>query len=86
MPDTAESWDHIKPFVYESPTSKALHFSMAFLLFNSRPDNVAMIGLGGGSLAKFCHRHLPASRIQVRRPDSTSCWSTASTSTACRQG
>ncbi len=38
---------------------------MGFLLFNPRPETVAMIGLGGGSLAKFCYRHLPAARIKV---------------------
>ena len=38
---------------------------MAFLLFNSRPDSIAIIGLGGGSLAKFCFRELPDARIDV---------------------
>lgn len=38
---------------------------MAFLLFLPAPRHVLMIGLGGGSLAKFCHRHLPCSRISV---------------------
>jgi spermidine synthase len=38
---------------------------MAVLLFVPEPQRIAMIGLGGGSLAKFCHRHLPAARIQV---------------------
>ena len=38
---------------------------MAFLLFNSQPDHIAMIGLGGGSLAKFCYRELPHARIDV---------------------
>lgn len=38
---------------------------MGFLLFNPEPQNIAMIGLGGGSLAKFCHRYLPQARIQV---------------------
>ena len=38
---------------------------MGFLLFNPRPSALAMIGLGGGSLAKFCHRHLPDSAITV---------------------
>jgi spermidine synthase len=36
---------------------------MAFLLFQPRPRNVLIIGLGGGSLTKFCHRHLPETRI-----------------------
>ena len=38
---------------------------MGFLLFQPTPARLAMIGLGGGSLAKFCHRHLPATQIQV---------------------
>lgn len=36
---------------------------MAFMLFNSRPRNLTLLGLGGGSLAKFCHRYLPATSI-----------------------
>jgi spermidine synthase len=38
---------------------------MAFLLFVPEPRHVLMIGLGGGSLAKFCYRHLPQTRISV---------------------
>jgi spermidine synthase len=38
---------------------------MAFLLFLPAPRHVLMIGLGGGSLAKFCYRHLPQTRISV---------------------
>lgn len=81
--------NHVKPFVYESATSKALHFSMheiqsrmalhdpyaldleytrtmmGFLLLQPAPKRIAMVGLGGGSLAKYCHRHLPDASIQV---------------------
>ena len=35
---------------------------MAFLLFNPAPKRIAMVGLGGGSLAKFCYRNLPKPR------------------------
>jgi spermidine synthase len=42
---------------------------MGFLLFNPRPAHIAMIGLGGGSLAKYCHRYLPESRIAVAEND-----------------
>ena len=80
---------HVKPFVYASATTKALHFSMheiqsrmaladpfaldleytrtmmGFLLLRPEPQRIVMIGLGGGSLAKFCHRHLPGASIQV---------------------
>ncbi len=38
---------------------------MGFLLFVPAPVHLGMIGLGGGSLAKFCHRHLPRTRITV---------------------
>lgn len=38
---------------------------MAFLLLNNRPRHVVMLGLGGGSLAKFCYRRLPKTRITV---------------------
>src|SRR3954447_9417458 len=38
---------------------------MAFLLFNKTPQRIAMIGLGGGSLAKFCYRELACARIDV---------------------
>lgn len=38
---------------------------MGFLLFNSRPARIAMIGLGGGSLLKFCYRHLPNSLLTM---------------------
>ncbi|WP_028081452.1 fused MFS/spermidine synthase [Solimonas soli] len=36
---------------------------MAFLLFVTRPRHIAIVGLGGGSLSKFCHRRLPGARI-----------------------
>ncbi len=36
---------------------------MGWLLFKPQPERIAMIGLGGGSLAKFCHRHLPQAAI-----------------------
>jgi spermidine synthase len=36
---------------------------MGFLLLEPAPRHVAMIGLGGGSLAKYCYRHLPDTKI-----------------------
>lgn len=89
MPDSTEPAQHVKPFVYESLNSKALHFSiseiqsrmrlqdphaldleytrtmMGFLLFLPEPRSITMLGLGGGSLAKFCYRYLPQAAIQV---------------------
>ena len=38
---------------------------MAFLLFNRQPRHIAVIGLGGGSIPKWCYRHLPATDITV---------------------
>ncbi|MBI4984783.1 MAG: spermidine synthase-like protein [Rhodocyclales bacterium] len=38
---------------------------MSFLLFHSRPRRIVLIGLGGGSLVKFCHHRLPATHMTV---------------------
>ena len=38
---------------------------MGLLLFVPAPRHILMIGLGGGSLAKFCYRELPQARITV---------------------
>lgn len=38
---------------------------MAFLLFNSAPRRILQLGLGGGSLAKFCYKHLPDATLTV---------------------
>ncbi|MDB5933520.1 MAG: transferase spermidine synthase [Massilia sp.] len=38
---------------------------MCFALFVPRPRHIVMVGLGGGSLAKFCYRHFPHARITV---------------------
>lgn len=80
---------HVKPYIHDSPSCKALHFSisevqsrmdpqdpwalvlqytrtmMGFLLLHHSPRRIAMVGLGGGSLAKFCHRYLPDAQIEV---------------------
>jgi spermidine synthase len=51
-----------------APDELELHYTramMAFLLFNSRPDDVLMVGLGGGSIAKFIHRRMPYTRVTV---------------------
>lgn len=52
----------------DAPDALALAYTrlmMGFLLWQPQPAHIGMIGLGGGSLVKFCHRHLPASRIEV---------------------
>ena len=38
---------------------------MGFLLFRPLPARLMMVGLGGGSLAKFCHRYLPTAALLV---------------------
>lgn len=38
---------------------------MCFTLFQPQPAHIVMVGLGGGSLAKFCYRYLPHARITV---------------------
>jgi spermidine synthase len=38
---------------------------MAFLLFSENPADILMIGLGGGSLAKFIYHRMPQTRLEV---------------------
>jgi spermidine synthase len=38
---------------------------MAFMFFNRKPKRIAMIGLGGGSIPKWCYHQLPAADITV---------------------
>lgn len=38
---------------------------MSFLLFQHQPRRLLMLGLGGGSLVKYCHANLPLSSITV---------------------
>jgi len=41
---------------------------MGFMLFHPNPKHVLMIGLGGGSLAKFVYHYLTETRITVVEP------------------
>ena len=50
----------VDPFTLELAYTRKM---MGFLLFRPEPRRVLIIGLGGGSLAKYCYRHLPQSRI-----------------------
>jgi spermidine synthase len=57
---------------HDDPDALCLAYTrkmMAFLLFNEAPRRVLLLGLGGGSLAKFCYRHLGAARITVLEID-----------------
>jgi spermidine synthase len=52
----------------DDPYALALDYTrcmMAFLLFHPEPRRALMIGLGGGSLAKFFHRKLRATHLRV---------------------
>ncbi len=42
---------------------------MAFLLFHPSPKHVLMIGLGGGSVAKFVRHHMPEVFVRVLEID-----------------
>lgn len=48
------------PFDLELEYTRAM---LAFLLFRPEAREVALIGLGGGSIAKFIHRRLPQIRL-----------------------
>lgn len=56
----------------DAPHALALAYTramMACLLFNPRPRDFLLIGLGGGSLAKFIYRHRPRARIVALEVD-----------------
>ena len=49
-----------RPWDLELAYTRAM---MGFLMFNAMPQDVLMIGLGGGSLAKFIRKQRPQTRI-----------------------
>jgi spermidine synthase len=52
----------------DDPDCLTLSYSrsmMAFELFKPTPRQIAMIGLGGGSIAKWCYRHHPNAQLTV---------------------
>jgi spermidine synthase len=54
--------------VVNDPEFLALAYTrtmMAFELFTPGPAHIALIGLGGGSIAKWCYRHHPMAEITV---------------------
>jgi spermidine synthase len=54
--------------VVDEPDFLALAYTrtmMAFEVFMPEPREIALIGLGGGSIAKWCHRHHPDSKVTV---------------------
>ena len=60
--EVQSSMQTARPFALELEYTRAM---MAFLLLIPAPATLAMIGLGGGSMAKFSHRFLPQTRIKV---------------------
>jgi spermidine synthase len=52
----------LRPDVLELEYTRTM---MGFLMFRPEPKRLAMIGLGGGSIAKFCHRQLPRASLVV---------------------
>jgi spermidine synthase len=52
----------------EAPNALDVRYTqkmMSFLLFQPRPRRIVLVGLGGGSLVKFCHYRLPAAQLVV---------------------
>ncbi|QNM98420.1 hypothetical protein [Chitinimonas koreensis] len=52
----------------ETPDLLVLNYTqamMGFLLLQPAPARMCQIGLGGGSLAKFCYRYLPGTDLDV---------------------
>lgn len=57
---------------HDDPDALCLAYTrkmMTFLLFNTEPRRILLLGLGGGSLAKFCYRFLPQASITVLEID-----------------
>lgn len=52
----------LRPDVLELEYTRTM---MGVLMFAPEPERIAMIGLGGGSLAKFCRRHVPQASMRV---------------------
>jgi spermidine synthase len=53
---------------HDDPDALCLAYTrkmMVFLLFNPRPHRILQLGLGGGSLVKFCYRYLPDASLTV---------------------
>jgi len=48
------------PFELELGYTQAM---MGFMLFNDEPEHILIVGLGGGSLSKYCYRQFPHARI-----------------------
>ena len=50
----------------KAPNDLAIRYTqkmMAFLLFQPHPKHIVLIGLGGGSLIKFCYQRMPGTQL-----------------------
>jgi spermidine synthase len=50
----------------DDPDALELHYTramMGFMLFNPQPKDILMLGLGGGSIARFVHRRMETTRM-----------------------
>ena len=50
----------------KAPNDLAIRYTqkmMAFLLFQPHPKRIVLIGLGGGSLIKFCYQRMPGTQL-----------------------
>lgn len=55
-----------------APDELLVHYTRAmtgFRLFHPAPRHILMIGLGGGSLLKYCYRNLPSTQLTVLEVD-----------------
>jgi len=65
--DTVQSSMRLsRPYDLELSYTRSM---MAFLLFQATPGNVLMVGLGGGSVAKFVRHHMSDARVRVLEID-----------------
>lgn len=48
------------PFALHLPYTRAM---MAFQLFQPQPAHIVIVGLGGGTLSKYCHRRFPGAIV-----------------------
>lgn len=63
-----DAFDVQSEMLIDSPGELVLGYTqlmMGFLIFQPTPRKIGMIGLGGGSLAKFCHHHLREAAIEI---------------------
>lgn len=55
-----------EPYALDLSYTKTM---MGFMLFNTEPRHILLVGLGGGSLSKYCYRRFPEARITTLEID-----------------